>query len=60
LSPGATSPEPVQVHLGISDGINTEVLDGLKEGDVVINSIISGGDSHGGGGMGGFGMRRPF
>jgi len=62
LPAGATTPEPAQAHLGISDGVNTEVLDGLKEGDVVVESILSGGDSHGGGGGmgGGFGMRRPF
>ena len=29
-------PEPVPVKLGISDGIATEVLDGLKENDIVI------------------------
>ncbi|MDB6122604.1 MAG: efflux transporter, family, subunit [Pedosphaera sp.] len=29
-------PKPVQIKTGISDGISTEVLEGLKEGDVVI------------------------
>ena len=29
-------PQPVTVKLGISDGIFTEVLEGLKEGDQVI------------------------
>ena len=33
---GALKPEPKQVRLGISDGLFTEVLDGLKEGDIVI------------------------
>jgi HlyD family secretion protein len=33
---GAAKPEPVSVKLGISDGIATEVLDGLKEGDLVV------------------------
>jgi HlyD family secretion protein len=30
------SPKPIQIKTGISDGVNTEVLEGLKEGDVVI------------------------
>jgi HlyD family secretion protein len=29
-------PKPAQIRIGISDGVSTEVLDGLKEGDVVI------------------------
>ncbi|HEX4083647.1 MAG TPA: efflux RND transporter periplasmic adaptor subunit [Chthoniobacteraceae bacterium] len=41
LPPDAKKPEPVQVHLGISDGIYTEVLDGLKDGDVVVDAILS-------------------
>jgi HlyD family secretion protein len=32
-------PEAVSVKLGISDGVNTEVIDGLKEGDVIITGI---------------------
>jgi HlyD family secretion protein len=28
--------QPVQIKVGISDGISTEVVDGLKEGDTVI------------------------
>jgi HlyD family secretion protein len=35
-SNGAKIPKPVQVRTGISDGVNTEILDGLKEGDEVI------------------------
>jgi len=31
--------EPVTVRLGITDGINTAVLEGLKEGDVLVTSI---------------------
>ena len=57
LDPGATNPHPVDVKLGISDGIYTEVIDGLHEGDAVVNSIISSGQA---GQTGGFGMRRPF
>jgi HlyD family secretion protein len=33
-------PEPVQVKIGISDGISTEVTDGLTEGDKVITFAI--------------------
>jgi HlyD family secretion protein len=32
-------PSPVQIKTGISDGIFTEVLDGLKEGDRLITSM---------------------
>jgi HlyD family secretion protein len=56
LDPGATKPRPVNVKLGISDGIYTEVIDGLHEGDAVVNSIVSTGQGQ----TGGFGMRRPF
>jgi len=59
LAPGSTSPTPVQVRTGISDGIFTEVTDGLHEGDVVVNSILSN-STAGGQTGGGFGMRRPF
>jgi HlyD family secretion protein len=31
--------EAVSVRLGISDGITTEVLDGLSEGDTVVTSV---------------------
>ena len=33
--------KPVSVRLGISDGTNTEVLEGLKEGDVVASGTVS-------------------
>ncbi|MEA3207171.1 MAG: HlyD family secretion protein [Chthoniobacter sp.] len=39
LAPGAANPEPVSVKLGISDGIATEVLEGLKEGDLVVTAV---------------------
>ena len=32
----ALAPTPVQIKTGISDGAFTEILDGLKEGDVVV------------------------
>lgn len=34
-----TKLKPVQVKIGISDGVYTEVLDGLKEGDLVVTGI---------------------
>ena len=40
LSP-AGKPGPAPVKLGISDGIATEVLEGLKEGDKVITGMTS-------------------
>jgi len=60
MSAGGAKPSPVQVRLGISDGIYTEVTDGLHEGDVVAESILGNTPGGGGGGGGGFGMRRPF
>jgi len=32
------SPQPAQIKIGISDGVNTEVLEGLKEGDNVVTA----------------------
>jgi HlyD family secretion protein len=40
-------PEPVTVKLGITDGVSTEILDGLKEGDTVITAVISSGSKAG-------------
>ena len=34
-----SKPSPVQVKTGISDGISTEVLDGLREGDRVVTAM---------------------
>ena len=34
-------PSPVQIHTGITDGVYTEVTDGLKEGDQVITGQTS-------------------
>ena len=39
LAPGATKPEPVTVKVGISDGISTEITEGLKVGDVVVTGM---------------------
>src|SRR5205085_6927810 len=38
---GADRPEPRQIKTGISDGVVTEVVEGLKEGDRVVTSQIS-------------------
>jgi HlyD family secretion protein len=35
--------QPAQIRAGISDGIYTEVLDGLKEGDQVVTGMVSSG-----------------
>lgn len=44
-------PQPAKVKLGITDGIATEVIDGLKENDVVISGTVApaGSDPAGGG-----------
>ena len=34
-------PQPVQVKVGISDGINTEILDGLEEGVQVVTGVLN-------------------
>jgi HlyD family secretion protein len=39
MKPGASKPEPVQVKLGISDGITSEILSGLEEGQLVVTGI---------------------
>jgi HlyD family secretion protein len=36
--------KPVQIKVGISDGISTEVLEGLDEGMQVVTGMLSGGD----------------
>jgi len=40
-----SKPIPVQVKIGISDGINTEVTEGLSEGQQVVIGIISSAES---------------
>jgi len=37
--PHTATLEPVSIKLGITDGINTAVLDGLKEGDVIVTGV---------------------
>jgi len=43
--PKTQRPEPVQVKLGISDGISTEIIDGVAEGDLLITSVTIPGSS---------------
>jgi len=40
LPPGTSRPESRQITTGISDGIMTEVVDGLKEGDRVVTAEL--------------------
>jgi HlyD family secretion protein len=57
----AGQPQPTKVKLGISDGIHTEVIEGLKEGDVMVTGVTTpqgaetsqrpGSSPFGGGGM---------
>ena len=37
--------KPVQIKVGITDGISTEVVDGLEEGVQVVTGVISGADA---------------
>jgi HlyD family secretion protein len=41
LPAGASRPQSAQIKTGISDGIMTEVLDGLKEGDRVVTAELT-------------------
>jgi len=41
LPSGASRPQPAQIKTGISDGIVTEVVEGLKEGDRVVTAELS-------------------
>ncbi len=59
LNDDYTQPRPVQIKPGISDGITTEVTEGLKEGDsVVVSSTVS--TSHGAGSHNPFSPGRHF
>jgi HlyD family secretion protein len=57
--------KPVRIRTGITDGVNTEVLEGLKEGDQVVSGLLSTQSSNSGPGgnrpsnpFGGGGFRR--
>ncbi len=41
MAAGATAPTQVETKLGISDGISTEVLSGLKAGDMVVTALLN-------------------
>jgi len=41
LPTGASRPRPVQIKTGISDGITTEVMEGLKQGDRVVTAELT-------------------
>jgi HlyD family secretion protein len=41
----APKPQPVQIKVGISDGVSTEVLDGIEEGAQVVIGTLSAGDT---------------
>jgi HlyD family secretion protein len=41
VSKGSGRPQPVQIKTGISDGIVTEVSEGLKEGDKVVTAELN-------------------
>jgi HlyD family secretion protein len=40
LPKGASKPNPVQIKTGISDGVSTEVAEGLREGDRVVTAAL--------------------
>ncbi len=42
LPEGAGKPQGVQIQIGITDGVSTEVVEGLKEGDRIITGTRSG------------------
>ena len=43
LAPGGSKPASVTIKTGISDGVATEVLEGLKEGDRVVSGMSESG-----------------
>jgi len=60
LAPGASKPTAVTIKTGISDGVTTEILEGVKEGDrVVIGMTESGATQTPASNPFGGGPRRP-
>jgi HlyD family secretion protein len=57
---GGKVPKPVQVRSGISDGVYTEIVDGLKEGDEVITGLNMSAAMGQSGSSSPFGGRRGF
>ena len=41
----AAKPTPASIKTGISDGVATEVLEGLKEGDAVVTGVLETGSA---------------
>jgi HlyD family secretion protein len=41
MRPGAAKPEGVNVKVGITDGLSTEIVEGLKAGDLVVMSMTA-------------------
>lgn len=41
LREGATLPKAAKITIGISDGIKTEIVEGLKEGDKVVTAVLN-------------------
>ncbi len=41
LPDGEKTPKPLQIKIGINDGIETEVLEGLNEGDKVVTAVLN-------------------
>jgi len=59
--PGAPKiPQPVEIKVGISDGLSTEITDGLKENEQVITSMVQSEDRSGAANNPFSGMRRRF
>lgn len=48
-NPETLKPKPVQIQTGINDGVSTEVVKGLKEGDKVVIGVLTPGLASGGG-----------
>jgi HlyD family secretion protein len=60
LPNGAGRPRPVQIKTGISDGVVTEVVEGLKEGDRVVTAELAAAASAGSPAANPFGGPRRF
>jgi HlyD family secretion protein len=41
LPPGASKPVATQVMVGLTDGVSTEITEGLKEGDVIVTGATT-------------------
>ncbi|MGP8020272.1 MAG: efflux RND transporter periplasmic adaptor subunit [Limisphaerales bacterium] len=57
---GDTKLEPVQINIGITDNINTQVVSGLKEGDQVVTGLAIPGLGSANGSQNPFAFQRRF